>query len=176
MPKLTYRNIERDPARVLADVQAALLSAGEAERVYGVLLDSARTRVHEAETTARRDKLRHGRLAGGNRRAALPKFKGGKRIGRLGEYLERVEVDGALVTICRGCGTRLAAAGRDPKLSAILKEGPLLDAGPLFPADDNTECALRLYHCPGCGVQFAAEIAEKGSAVIEDAVLRAVLQ
>jgi len=168
--------IERDPARVLADVQAALLSAGEAERVYGVLLDSARTRVHEAKTRARRVKLRDARLAGGNGRAALPKFKGGKRIGRLGEYLERVEVDGALVTICRGCGTRLAAAGRDPKLSAILKEGPLLDAGPLFPADDNTECALRLYHCPGCGVQFAAEIAEKGSAVIEDAVLRAVLQ
>jgi acetone carboxylase gamma subunit len=49
---------------------------------------------------------------------------------------------------------------------------PLREAGPLFPEDAATACVIRAYYCPGCGVQFAAEIAEKGSPVLEDSVVR----
>jgi N-methylhydantoinase B len=164
--------IERDPARVLADVQAGLVSAGEAERIYGVALQSARQRVNEPKTRTRREQIRKARLAGGGSRAPLAKINGYTRIGRLGEYLEQAEAGGERIAVCRCCGTRLGPAGTDPKLAAILKEGPLLDAGPLFPADGKTPCSLRSYHCPGCGVQFAAEIAEKGSPRLEDVALR----
>ena len=163
--------VERDPARVLADVRAAILSAGEAKRVYGVVLDAALTHVDEGATRACRVQILKQRLAGAKAKSP-PRSLDYKRLGRLGEYLEQAEAGGTRFNVCRCCGTRLGAAGSDPKLAAIMKEGPLLDAGPLFPADDTTQCSLRAYHCPGCGVQFAAEIAEKGSAVLEDAILK----
>lgn len=161
--------IEREPASVLKDVRAALLSKREAERVYGVALQAAG--VDEKATQSRRAAIRKERLAQGGM-GAVSKSDDARRIARRGEYLEIVESSGRRMTACRCCGTLLAPAGQDAKLSALSREMPLREAGPLFPDDANTPCVLRVYYCPGCAVQFAAEIAEKGSPVLEDSVPR----
>ncbi|HXP31393.1 MAG TPA: hydantoinase B/oxoprolinase family protein [Stellaceae bacterium] len=161
--------IEREPERVLADLRAELISETQAARIYGVVIEEGR--VDRGAIELRRQEIRRRRIAAQPilkpQRAANP-----RRLGRRGEYLEIVEDGGQQVTACRCCGHRLAIGDADPKSAAIHAEVPLREAGPLFPADDATPCVLRLYWCPGCGVQFAAEIAEKGAQMIEDIRLR----
>ena len=53
--------LEREPARVQADVEASMVSEGVAASVYGVVI--ANGMVDEEATQARREALRTGRLA-----------------------------------------------------------------------------------------------------------------
>ena len=53
--------LERDPARVLADVRNELVSLRSAREDYGVVIDTATWIVDEAATSAMREKLRAAR-------------------------------------------------------------------------------------------------------------------
>jgi N-methylhydantoinase B len=55
--------LERDPQRVLADVQEGYVSAEAAEREYGVVLAAGGTAVDEAATRAKRAAMGNGRIA-----------------------------------------------------------------------------------------------------------------
>ena len=50
--------LDRDPARVLEDVKAGLLSPQQAQSVYGVVIDSEKLEVNEPATLALRERLR----------------------------------------------------------------------------------------------------------------------
>jgi N-methylhydantoinase B len=54
--------LDRDPARVLADVRDEYVSRSAAERDYGVILDPAGRAVDEAATARRREQLRTARV------------------------------------------------------------------------------------------------------------------
>jgi N-methylhydantoinase B len=160
--------IERDPERVAADVRHSLVSKAMARQVYGVTLGEDGS-VDSAATIQSRENIRRMRIGG----ESSPFIVNGtaQRIARFGEYLEITDTGGFRSVACRCCGHRMSEASSDPKAMALRKDVPLQEAGPLFPKFEDTHCILRLYWCPGCGTQFGAEIAEKGSVPLVDIVL-----
>ncbi|HUT49777.1 MAG TPA: hydantoinase B/oxoprolinase family protein [Alphaproteobacteria bacterium] len=163
--------LDRDPGKVMTDIGNALLSPAEAERVYGVVPTAGGLRIDAAATQARREAIRQARLAGRGGDPVMPANRG-ERIGRRGEYIDIVAADGATALVCRRCGCRLGTCQADLRATAIVRDVPLGEAGPLFPDPASTECALQLYACPGCGVQFGAQIVEKSGQVLDDIELR----
>jgi N-methylhydantoinase B len=153
--------LDRDPADVLTDVQGDIVSRDEAERVYGVVLTDGK--VAADATARRRGEIRSARLQGNSGRSPAPVPGSRQRIARHGEYVELVRQDSAIFTACRCCGQRLDEAKP--------VDLPLRAVGPLFPADEATQCVMRITWCPGCGTQLAAQIVEKGSPPLEDIAL-----
>jgi N-methylhydantoinase B len=160
--------LDRDPERVVSDIRRNLVSADTAQKLYGVVR-SADGNLDAAATQQRRDAMRQARLGG--RAPVQAKANGGRRVGRFGEYLEVIDTGGSRVIACRCCGHHFCDAAGNPKAAALRHDMPLREAGPLFPADDNTACILRVHVCPGCGTQIGAEIAEKGSTPLVDIML-----
>lgn len=167
--------LERDPERVVADVHNDLVSRQTAEKVYGVVLDDNGRSLDRSATLALRQNIRRSRKLNTATTHDEASSANTRHVGRYGEYLEIVEEAGHRSIACKCCGHRLCEGNADPKAAVSCQEVPLRAAGPLFPSDDKTECMLRLYWCPGCGIQFAAEIAEKGSQRLVDIEL-SVLQ
>ncbi len=158
--------LDRPAEEVLADHRAALLSAAQAEQVYGVVIDPARGEIDVARTGERRRAILATRRNSG---AVVPRSgENRRRRHGSGEYVDIVDGHDGAHAVCRRCGHDLAEPGRPAKSGAVLREVPLAEAGPLFPEDAKTPCVLRLYSCPGCGVQFGAVIAERGSAPLAD--------
>ena len=143
--------IDRDPALVLRDVLAGLVTAEPAREIYGVVIVAGS--VDGDATRARRRELRAerlGRLAGGpDERAAVPST--GKR---LGEYLQRTASD---ATQCTWCGIEVAPAGSDWKDHAVLRRLPVEKTGPNRTASG--EFFLIEAFCPGCATLLDAELA-----------------
>jgi N-methylhydantoinase B len=143
--------IDRDPALVLRDVLAGLVTAEPAREIYGVVIVAGS--VDGDATRARRRELRSerlGRLPGGpDERAAVPST--GKR---LGEYLQRTASD---ATQCTWCGIEVAPAGSDWKDHAVLRRLPVEKTGPNRTASG--EFFLIEAFCPGCATLLDAELA-----------------
>lgn len=162
--------IDREPERVLEDVRRALVSRKAASDLYGVVIVEDGMSIDAEATAQRRREVKSDRCndhvaqtpAGLERNAPSRRF---------GEYLEVVERTGSRIIACRRCGHFLCGEADDPQAAAICREISLQEAGPLFPSDASTPCIVRLYWCPGCGCQFGAQIAEKGSAPLVDIAL-----
>jgi N-methylhydantoinase B len=154
--------LDRLPEQVLADHRAALVSRAQAEEVYGVVIDAdggldpARTQAARREILAQR---RNG-AAGASAPADA------RHLHQFGDYIDIVAVDGGIAVACRRCGEVLA--GSEAGAHGHVREVPLTAAGPLFPKEGETGCALNLRSCPGCGVQFGAKIVERGMPEIAD--------
>ena len=86
--------LERDPARVAADVRMGLVSAAAADRIYGVSLDGGAP--NSAATETRRAALRADRLGHAATRIAKPGTLGGPAVS---EYLAWRE-DAVVCTRC----------------------------------------------------------------------------
>jgi N-methylhydantoinase B len=102
--------LERDPARVAADVSAGYVSRDAAARVYGVVLDPAGV-VDAGATAGSRDAIRgarRARAAFGPRPADPP--RAARAVARLSDGVDVVRVAGALVARCAACGAGLAVA------------------------------------------------------------------
>jgi acetone carboxylase gamma subunit len=151
------------------------VSRQTAEKVYGVVLDDNGRSLDRSATLALRQNIRRSRKLNTATTHDEASSANTRHVGRYGEYLEIVEEAGHRSIACKCCGHRLCEGNADPKAAVSCQEVPLRAAGPLFPSDDKTDCMLRLYWCPGCGIQFAAEIAEKGSQRLVDIEL-SVLQ
>jgi N-methylhydantoinase B len=145
--------LERDPAAVAADVSAGAVSAGEAERLCGVVLGDGGT-VDETATNERRDALRAER-GGWDGPADVRRAGGGSGQAPrpLGPGLQVNEGDGGAVIACGECGTVLADAGGNWKDGARTRESPVQEGNALVPdpgrlVDD--EVVLRQFACPSC--------------------------
>jgi N-methylhydantoinase B len=150
--------LDREPERVLADVDAGVVTPEGALRHYGVVLGAGG--VDQLATVEARERRRRERLR--DRPAALPPEGGdGLRPDRvIGEYLE-VAVDGDRSAVrCRRCRWVLGPAGADPRSGAIRRTSGLADAGPWLAlrfGGRSPNFVLDESICPGCGVLFDVE-------------------
>jgi N-methylhydantoinase B len=167
--------LERDPARVAADVRDGYVSRDVARRVYGVALDAAGD-PDTAATDEARAALRGARRA----RAAFPAPpaagvpRDAAPVARLSARIDVVRARGTLVARCAACGTGLARAPEPWKTGAGVAEtivgspeytertgawAPLRDAGPVV---------LREWICPGCARVLDTEVALASAAREDD--------
>jgi N-methylhydantoinase B len=168
--------LDRDPARVLGDVERLLVSAEWAERVYGVVI-GADGRVDEAATAARRDALREERRVA----AGLPPRPSRSPDGdwdpsRHGiRLLEAVyyDVRGERPVLRCRCGEELGDAATSYKQHAALARFPVQRLGPdVNPhAIGGRRFELREVYCPGCLTRLELEIARPGDPLLDDARL-----
>jgi N-methylhydantoinase B len=150
------------------DVRNLAVSPGAARDVYGVVID--RGRLDEAATETRRWELRRERIG------REPKPTGVGRAGRwVGDAL--VVQDGG-ETHCARCDEPLGSEGQvGARAHARVLESSLDPAGP-HRGQDYGDLGFRLlrYVCPGCATQLHAELAYRGSRLVDppDAVAEAV--
>lgn len=137
---------ERDPARVLADVVNELVSREMAERCYGVVVRNGA--VDEAETRARRDRIRRERLGG----AEPARAPGPPAAGDSGWALQ-LDSEGRLA--CR-CGHDFGPASESWKVAARTRVVDPADHGPIVIVRDELE--IREHVCPGCGTLVESEL------------------
>ena len=158
--------LDREPARVAADVLAGLVSAATAEELYGVRL---RDGAPDADATNQlRDQLRADRRKRGRPAAELlgppdgaaPDWVGADAAQGSLRYGDAVEFDfDADATRCVRCGHRLGGAHDDFRLGCLVEEDPVAAAGPVRGQGyESAGVTLRRFTCPGCGRQLEAEV------------------
>jgi N-methylhydantoinase B len=143
--------IERPPEAVLADVSAGSVTAGEAERLYGVVIGDGA--VDAAATAARRALVHADRLTWSGpevwRTAAA-----GSELRSVGPELAVVADGDGQALACGACLAVLAPVDGNWKDGARVREAPLEEGNRhLPPAGTLTDedVVLRQFACPGCG-------------------------
>ena len=155
--------LEREPARVAADVARGAVSAGAARSIYGVVLGADGAADPDA-TVRGRAAMRQARLLAGKAPApsdAVLAFEGAGSH-RFGEALV-LALDARRIT-CARCDEPLGAPGDNllPRLKELVL--PVTAAGPVRGEDyDRGRFGLRLLLCPGCGAAIDAHLAFEGA-------------
>jgi N-methylhydantoinase B len=146
--------IDRDPEEVRADVEAGLVSAEAAERLYGVVLRGSA--VDAAATRAGRAAVRAIRVGGrGPRRGSAPAGTATDGLA-IGDHLVHTP-DGTIA--CR-CGEPLGTGGAW-KSAAVRR---IVDAGEHGRSIRlHEELELREHACPGCGALLESEVARRAA-------------
>ena len=165
--------LERDPAMVLADVAERRVSAEWAVQAYGVVITSngGLPTLDYAATTERRERLRAARLAGV---AKLPAHEDTPVALALGGALELAGVGAERCWRCTRCHAVLGMLDMNYKIGAVCEEDPAAVANPHIgdPARlIDAPLVLRRYHCPGCAVTFACEVALAGEPHFHDLLI-----
>jgi N-methylhydantoinase B len=153
--------IDRDPARVRADVSAGLVSDDAAREIYGVALEAGA--VDEAATDALRMGIRRDRLGADvparcARRAEVPYSER-----RIGEYLQQTP-DGA--TQCTWCATEVAGPGRPWKAAAHAVRSPLSRTG--SHRSEDPDFSLVEFCCPTCATLLDVEVTWRDDPPLND--------
>jgi acetone carboxylase gamma subunit len=82
----------------------------------------------------------------------------------------RIEGSGTDAAIHCRCGHRLGPASENYKLHALMREGPVQNAGPWVDphglGGDRFVC--REFFCPGCATLLDVEIAQRGEPLLWD--------
>jgi N-methylhydantoinase B len=145
----------RPPERVLADVQAGLVSVEQARERYGVVLvspspgsDGNKTWAVDAAATHEQRRLL--------RAARVGKTAGTVADTRPAHVARPVLYDRARgAAVCAACGHRLGGLRENWKLQAIEQTQPLTALSALM---TSRSFVLRRYSCPGCGALLDAEM------------------
>jgi N-methylhydantoinase B len=147
----------RDPAAVLSDVSAGLVSPEAAAFAYGVVIrDGA---VEEPATRAERATQRRGRLAGEPPAEPPARTRDGRAdaVRPVLDTVEAVRAAGKEHLRCTLCAHPLGSADGDLEAAAVVQRLPLSALGPR-----NARCSedyvLRRLCCPGCGVAMLADV------------------
>jgi N-methylhydantoinase B len=149
--------LERPPEAVLADVLAEAVTAGEAERLYGVVV--AGGAVDAAATEARREAVRADRLTWDG--PAEARVADGDALRPVGPELVAVADGDGQALACGACRTVLAPADGNWKDGARVREVPLEEANRHLPpvaALTDDDVVLRQFACPGCGRLLTNEV------------------
>src|SRR6266850_259410 len=151
--------LERDPAKVLADVENGDVSAAAAREIYGVVPG-------DAEATEReRNRIRRLRLH--NSKTRSRKLDGPIRF----LATENLAVRGERYA-CAKCATDLGSIKDNYKLSCVRKDLPIEASNPIVGDPKrfiDAQPQFRQFCCPGCGLAIENEIA-----VAEEPLLRDV--
>jgi N-methylhydantoinase B len=172
--------LERDPVRVLGDVEAGLVSPVVARDVYGVAIvggaDGRAAAIDAASTDALRSALRDRRLSEGRPgpgrregKGTVPAAAAGTR--RIGEALVLVSADGEAYYACRKCSRRICAADQDPKSASLARVVSMEGLSPWNRYRLSDEAVVREFCCPGCAHLLAVEVRKKGDPVLYDTEL-----
>jgi N-methylhydantoinase B len=141
--------LERDPARVAADVENGDVSAEAAKAIYGVVLG-------DAEATEReRNRIRRLRLH--NSKTRSKKLDGPIRF----LATENLAVRGERYA-CAKCAADLGSIKDNYKLSCVRKNLPIEASNPIVGDPKrfiDPQPQFRQFCCPGCGLAIENEIA-----------------
>jgi N-methylhydantoinase B len=146
--------LDRDPARVAADVDQGIVSAERAQLDYGVVFRDGT--VNSAQTAARRDAIRSQRLSGRTPTRKPEPLQLAPGEGPIGPALK---LDGDRHIRCR-CGQDLGPATENFKEAAVTR---IVDPGEhgahlvLHP-----ELELREHICPACATLLESEVVRRG--------------
>ncbi len=163
--------LERDPQKVLRDVQWGRVTAEWARKLYGVVIGPGPADVDEEATKLLRQEIRATR-AHGSRRPALSldsAAEASRRVVPLGEYL-RIDrlASGALTVVCR-CGYRFGPADKNWKDAAAVQSVAPEALGPRRRLHRDLE--IRQFICPSCATLLSTELYLKGEANLFDVEL-----
>jgi acetone carboxylase gamma subunit len=95
----------------------------------------------------------------------------GRKLVHLTDYVEAVEVAGAVELRCMNCGYVLGPGTQNYKLNALLERSSVAElpgVGDPKRYGLDSELELRRYYCPGCAVQFDAELARPEAGILWD--------
>jgi N-methylhydantoinase B len=163
--------LDRDPARVAADVRAQAVSEAIAFDVYGVVM-SADGEADLDATGRKRTALREARLrAARPARDVLPSAEGDPDLDA--EWLGSAATTGTTsygdvvlldfeknTASCVRCAQVLGKASDDFRFGCVVEVTGTSAAGPVRGQDYSQETVqIRHYYCPGCGTQVEAEVA-----------------
>ena len=167
--------LERDPARVAADVDNESVSAAAAREIYGVVLTHDGT-ADENQSATLRGVLREQRLAKALRPAHVPRRLDGSIRCHATENLA-VRGDGTEARFCcASCATDLGPVTANYKLCCARHDAPIESANPIIGDPARFIDALplfRQFYCPSCGRLIENEIALEGEQLLRDIELHA---
>jgi N-methylhydantoinase B len=151
--------LEREPARVIADVQRGYVSAAAATEVFGVVL--AAGALDEAATHRRRGELRAERLGTAPEAAGRPAAPSVRIDGTTGDARYR----------CASCDLDLGAGPDGYRAHAEIRERPLRWANALVVEPEtwlDDAVVLRDVLCPACGAALEVDVARTMDATVID--------
>jgi N-methylhydantoinase B len=149
--------LERDPARVVADVRDGLVSIGVAARVYGVVV--ANDALDDAASARMREHLRAERLQGASVKSRAGSAVGATALHPLREGLEIATNRAQRIVRCEHCGASLGPVDVDWHAAAAHKRLAPSTAGPGFAVLDDGY-VLEQWYCPGCATLLDTQLAE----------------
>jgi N-methylhydantoinase B len=152
--------LERDPAKVEADVANGDVSEKTALEVYGVMLG-------EAGATQRRRHEMRARRVQGHTADGLKKLSGKPKLG----VTEGVALYDNLHYGCAKCATDLGPVSHNYKSRCVRNDMPIQAANPIVgdPARFiDPKPQFRQFCCPGCGLLIENEIAIDSDPVLKD--------
>ncbi|MGI0091598.1 MAG: acetone carboxylase subunit gamma, partial [Nitrososphaerales archaeon] len=155
--------LDRDPSRVVNNVQNGLVSRARASAAYGVVMKRRKNgdlSYDPVSTKRKRDGMMVLRAARNRRigQKKKPTEKVFQNLKPLGYYLA---IDRTKNVIrCTKCGHAFCAYDQNPKASAAVIEKPLRNCK--WP-ETSEELVQREYFCPICSSLFSVEMEIKGS-------------
>jgi len=153
--------LERDPAKVAADVENGDVSAAAAKAIYGVLIG-------DAEATEReRNRIRRLRLH--NSKTRSRKLDGPIRL----LATENLAVRGERYC-CAKCAADLGSIKDNYKLGCVRKDLPIEASNPIVGDPKrfiDPQPQFRQFCCPGCGLAIENEIAVADEPPLRDVEL-----
>jgi N-methylhydantoinase B len=181
--------VRREPERVLADVQAGILTVPEARRFYGVVLSDDGRRVDQAATEEERVRVNEQRLLCGrfpdewermvppeeeevrsSRPEKRPAGDGWRELFRVGMGIKVMrDHEGKVWFACTECGHLYGPTDEDPKSRSLLRIGRLNDFS--HPTAQMTRAETprffhRQFYCPGCGLMWTNELARADDPIL----------
>ncbi len=174
--------LTRIPELVAGDVRSAAITAGDAESLYGVVLDAA-GQADVARTAERRRQMRADRLAAAHPPAApdgvsLDPDRYAGSAG--GAVVFGPASDGEEHWGCHECGHALGAIEENYKDGAASLERAPQAISPDQYLDPREFCddafVVRQFLCPGCGVTLATELCKPDDPPVLDVKLAAHAQ
>ena len=161
--------LEREPARVVRDVELGYTSMDAATSIYGVALLPDRT-LDGTATEALRNKLRGERAswrASGVNDDSRTAPATGEPSRRIHAYIAAIDQDGERVLACDKCGYRYCGYSGDYKAAALMDEASVTtipsNVDPAYFVDE--PIVLRRFCCPSCHVQVGAEVTKANEPV-----------
>jgi N-methylhydantoinase B len=183
--------IRREPERVLADIQAGILTPEDARRFYGVVLTNGGHRVDQTATEEERARINEQRLLFGrfpddwetmvppqeevprpspaDRR---PAEDGWPELFRVGMGIKVMkDRQGRTWFACAECSHLYCPADQDPKWSSLLRVGRLNEFSHPTAQMTRTESPRffhRQFYCPGCGLMWSNEVARPDDPILRE--------
>ncbi len=165
--------LDRDPERVARDVRQGAVSPKCAEAIYGLMLGASPVEVDLARTQLLRQRLKDERLGAATRPANVSRLASGRRLLRMGEYLEVVAVDNRLAVRCK-CGCDLGDTNKNWKVRAAVLRVKADAAGPRRKLHEDLE--MMEFLCPLCGTLLSVDIKKRDEPVLSDAELENIAE
>jgi N-methylhydantoinase B len=183
--------IKRETDRVMADVEAGILSVDEAKKFYGVVVSGGK--VDEKATEAEREGIRNTRLSKGrfldeldeltppeteeaaSERKDVKKHSPAeplKELFEVGMSLKVVrDADGKHWWVCADCGHVYCPVEGEPKEHSLIRVGYLSDfSHPTaeMARRDPPRFFQRQFYCPNCALMHVNEMARANDPVLRD--------